>query len=852
MQFVMIKAKKIFCLIISVMFFAVALHPGPLYASDWIDVPDLEERLSTLEEKGSQIDEKSLALLEAVGKTMLADLNDKQQELIEKVDEWKHDIDNVRTEDLHLGINEALEIARINGLDVPKLKRIYELTKKIIRWGEFEVAAKKPPPEELKEENLDSYYDTFISYVSAEEEAIEKANQQEYRLRIYKRAALAFLNALISSEQPPGECTEEILASGPAKTVELNGHNVTLMGCPDPVVKNLRDYLNIIREMASTEVDLAAKETEILVAQQQLAADVIAGIPLVGDAIDIYSVYAGENLAGVKMSELERGFIGIMVLLPNIGVDVGALLAQGAKRVPGFTAITTALGDGLSFVLRSAKDSRLGVATMQAYQATAEGIAKRWNTTVEGLDDLLAAIGTRPHRNVRFLNDALEQASHGRRLISELPEEARILARARSQDVVDGTLGKLRQARQASGMVEEHMEAFLGVAKRSNEIYIVRPVNKKCKRWIEMGYSTKPMPVKAKSASHGPFAGLIPVDQNLNKLGSELKQARAALEEAADDMTKRAKIQQHIDELNKKLDDGMATIDKCRKTKCAKEVPFKIEGAEVKKSVHPETGEEIFVVQKDGKWLDADELGEGREVSLGFEPADPKVVTVLADENGVPYTADYDFLNYGEKGPHSRPGYKETTGFITDEFDGRIRELNEEAAEAFRAGREIAEESDELVTEAVSHHGAEQLNPYTPGVDYPLTVVDGTPARGEVFVIPECEEDCMMLWCETTRRCDPTNICPEEPIAGCVKVDPDRLLKDYYHDKRLAGYNLDPNPRWGWDEYNALSGWTHPEVHPGAEYVWPSITARGRMMRQRNSPIRKLIRSYEGEGQDDR
>lgn len=400
-------------------------------------------------------------------------------------------------------------------------------------------------------------------------------------------------------------------------------------------------------------------------------------------------------------------------------------------------------------------------------------------------------------------------------------------------------------------MVDEHLDAFMNVARKHDEIYLVRPVNKDCRRWIEMGYSTKPMSVKAKSATRGPFAGLIPVDQNLNKLGSKLKQAQAALQ-AATDAAERARILQHIDEINKGIDDGWKAITKCRKTRCATEVPFTLNGAEVQKAVDPSTGEDIFVVQKDGRWLDADELGQGREAPLGFEPKDPETVLVLADERGVPYTADYDFLNYGEKGPHSRPGYRESTGFITDELDERLVELNQESADAFRGGRGIAEDSDHLVTEAVSHHGAESLNPYTPGVDYPLTVIDGTGPQGGIFVIPECEESCMKLWCETTKRCNPADICPVDPVAGCIRVDPDRLLKDYYHDRRLHGYNLDPNPRWDWGDYNALSGWTHPEVHPGAQYAWPAVPARSRMMRREDAPIRTLIRSYENDETDAR
>ena len=40
-----------------------------------------------------------------------------------------------------------------------------------------------------------------------------------------------------------------------------------------------------------------------------------------------------------------------------------------------------------------------------------------------------------------------------------------------------------------------------------------------------------------------------------------------------------------------------------------------------------------------------------------------------------------------------------------------------------------------------------------------------------------------------------------------MRPDAQRLVKDYFHLKRLQGINLDPNPRWDWGFYNALDGW---------------------------------------------
>jgi hypothetical protein len=359
---------------------------------------------------------------------------------------------------------------------------------------------------------------------------------------------------------------------------------------------------------------------------------------------------------------------------------------------------------------------------------------------------------------------------------------------------------------------------MLAIARKNEEIYIIRPVNPKATEWIKKGYSTKPMTVKAKSASRGPFAGLIPVDPHLNKIGSKLDEAEAALK-TAKDATDRGRILRDIEELKVTLKKAERTIADCQATRCAKQVPFKLDGIGGNQSVHKVTspsGEVKFAVLEDGKWLDADALEGGRKVDLGFTPAKNEPVLVLADENGIPYTADYDFLNFAENKPHAIPKQSDATGYITDRMEDRLKEVNEGTRRASQEARDVS-------TRPVSHHGAEQLNPYTPGVDYPLTVIDGR--TGDVFVLPKCDADCMKQWCETTKRCDPFNICGKSLIEGCVKVDPDRLLKDYYHDSRLGGYTTDPNPKWGWGDYNGLSGWTHPEVYGKGSYSWPVLSS---------------------------
>lgn len=839
------RLRRIFsCLFLSLSLATLLYHAGPLAPSpshaEWIDTTALETRLNAIGATANKTGAEGVLLLDAVEKSILKDLETRRQELIKQVEQWNRDIDSAKVEELNSSIGEGLVIAQKNGLPVDRLRRIFELTKKIIRQGEFKAQKTEPPNKEsfrisdpygirlLWGFDYQAYFDDLYRYAQSEEDgiALERSEQQEFRVRLYKRATLAFLKALLASNDAPGKCPGSSLL----QKATVNGKEVPSIGCADPVVEHLKAYMQAIHKIRSSDADLLMNEAEMLVAYQQYAADVMAGVPVLGDLLDVYAVYAGENIAGVKLSDVERGFTAVMLALPVVGPAAGEIIQQGAKRVPGFDAARTLIGDGLAYLLRRAQGSTLGMmaaagreaasdafqASYRAYQATAKTLAKEWGVALDSLDELFVMLGTRPDKSTRFLNQALENGSYARRAIADLPAEVRTAARLRSQEIIDGTLGKLRRSRQASGVVDEHLDAIMAIAKRNDEIYIIRPVNPKATEWVKKGYSTKPMPVKAKSAERGPFAGLIPADPRLSKTGSKLDDAEAALRTARDG-AERARILGDIDELRATLKKAERTIADCRKKRCAKEVPFTLDGIGGNQTVHKVTGpsgEVNFAVLEDGKWLDADALQSGRRVELGITPTRTEPVLLLADETGIPYTADYDFLNFAENRPHAIPKESPDTGFITGRMEGRLQEINEGTRRASQEARGVS-------TRPVSHHGAESLNPYTPGVDYPLTIVDGR--TGDVFVLPRCDVECMQKWCETTKRCNPSNVCGKNPIGGCIMVDPDRLLKDYFHDSRLAGYTTDPNPKWGWGDYNGLSGWTHPHVYGDGSYSWPVL-----------------------------
>jgi len=219
----------------------------------------------------------------------------------------------------------------------------------------------------------------------------------------------------------------------------------------------------------------------------------------------------------------------------------------------------------------------------------------------------------------------------------------------------------------------------------------------------------------------------------------------------------------------------------------------------------------LIVEESPGRWVDAD---TGKP--LDFKPdKPPEEVRVLGIRDPVTgeekiITADYDMLNFGKRGKHQQPGFNSDTGFITKQQQEAVADLNA-AVQNKLDDFDITKHGGKPYEGGnVVHHGGEENFFKSPGIEgEPVTVFE---PNGNIITIPSCDIECMKEWCRAPgpggkRRCDPTRICPQGQVTGCIPVDADRLFKDYFHLKRLEGWNLDPNPRWDWGSYNGLGGW---------------------------------------------
>ena len=94
-----------------------------------------------------------------------------------------------------------------------------------------------------------------------------------------------------------------------------------------------------------------------------------------------------------------------------------------------------------------------------------------------------------------------------------------------------GVLSGIDSVRGHTGIADRHLTPIADLAKKTDTIIAVRDVSQWAKPYIDADLPTKGFHIKGKSASTGPFAGLIPVDQQYSKLSGRGDKVIAANKE---------------------------------------------------------------------------------------------------------------------------------------------------------------------------------------------------------------------------------------------------------------------------------------------------------------------------------
>ncbi len=799
---------------------------------------------------------------------MRGQVNSQRLALLSKIEGWsqlgKKGVLALTTDEINDALSEATAIGNFYGLNTRELTKLYEIGKNVIKRSLFELPENTHPDddysyERLKQNVQNSTVDAlkpglvkgietlFASeFNNAQKREIEiaefLAKKQEYRVLLFKRVTLAYIRALLMSGEERPACDIEALAQK-AATQTINGKKYLLLNCPDPAMDYLRRYVNAIRTLQSAESDTFTAHSQMVIAEEQLVVDMASALPVISDGIDWfnlgYGIYAQEDLTGHCVTYLSHATNFVAAVLPVVS---GPMLSRFLARNPnGYTAAfinnmgelmsalnyknarTTAVY-GTSGMLDMASD-------LSARSDMLANFAKRWNldpadfkrisddwikwlNNVELNENELAkklAIEAKERATARakrsagkIMENTTGDARADMKALAKLKSEATEffeMAVKKSDDTMAKNLMAIQpeylKAVENSNLVPEHVEALKGYLRdvaagkypdmnAEEMIMMYRSVNPDATALIKAGFHTKGMNIKGKSADWGVHRAFIPVDQNFSKLGNPDNYAGVA---------KITDFQNQVDDFYTKL--GSQANDY--------RIALKIDDKEVKIVKDLATGQEMSVFYKNGTY--SDEAGNAIAKSkLNLKNERPMMVIAVPDKNGIPraVTADYDFLAFGFQSPLETPKFSEATGYVTDTQNRVIKDSNEAIRKATG------------YTGDVSHHGPEAQYPFSPGAlqqDERVFSIDLSAPNG-VVEIPRCDMECMIKWCDTNSSCKKfgyphTPVCnPKNPFPPCIPVDVNRLYKDYVHNRRLHGYNLFPNKKWGWGDYNLMGGWT--------------------------------------------
>lgn len=215
-----------------------------------------------------------------------------RRDLLDQIENWRLGIDDFDAAEFRQRLQIALETAQSYGMDIARLERMYETSRAIILRSDLSTQALVAPSGPI--ERLSQ----FLDWAGIEEARLAEAaaEGQQARVELYRRVSLAYIEALLE---------------------------------PDPgvAVARFRAYADAIRTLASAEADALASEADALATDLQLVEDIVWGVPLLGDAMDIVALVEGRTpITGQTLEGLDWA-------LTLLGVAIGPI-DQLIKRVP--------------------------------------------------------------------------------------------------------------------------------------------------------------------------------------------------------------------------------------------------------------------------------------------------------------------------------------------------------------------------------------------------------------------------------------------------------------------------------------------------------------------------------------
>jgi len=522
---------------------------------------------------------------------------------------------------------------------------------------------------------------------------------------------------------------------------------------------HLKNYTQALQKIQSADADILNAEAELLVSEQKLVADVVSTLPFIGDALDILSIATGEDLSGQKLSDFEKKLNLVLLLTPNI-------VEQVLKRNP---SISRFFGKLIAYSA-DVKDAKINKFTSLLASEKLKNVIE---TTFKSRDI------------DKWRRHYKQKIREQKRLADISQEEMGLLLKESEESLSKSGIKKVGTDELDTKEVlsSSTRKKIDNIAKKKNTVIITRPVNEFANKWIELGASTKDMFVKGKSSSHGLFAGLIPKKQKYSKLkqpndidkfqlkvNDSLQGERRYINYTPDEIKAFEKAVQRNQpnlQLGEKFYFKEQMEDILKKEVAnpvvgSKQLKLSVNGEAYKAVELPKIGgtehsQGLVLYKKGDKYYNKNFVEVDMKKIKKYDIKKQEPFEVLTDTNGNILTADLDLLDVGTKKKREIMQDDELMGNIDSHDMAVVNDINR------------ATKNKKYPNQRLTHHGGETS-----------------------FINRQSKPDFPLI---------------AHAPDGQFLIKDNAQLKAFYHHKKLQGYDLEPNPFWGWGEWDPTKGY---------------------------------------------
>ena len=743
-------------------FIFVLLFSRFLMPSALSDTSELSRNIDAAHKQHAKLEKDASVLLLRLVAARRKFLEDMKENVLEQITAWEENPEYLNGRGLKATLIYAYEIAEEKGLDVPRLKKLLESSKKLIRGLEYNIACGKPSTTLGQMANgvagssdIGNQTMKYYGLVQLEEERV--ACVTERRLITYRAMYRNYIKALVTPE---------------AQKSDPNGDRGD--GFKE-ASKGFRDFANTLVKVAGVEADLLAQEARNIAEDQDNALLVFEVVPVVGELMDIYKLTTGENVLGTQADTFDKAATAAFLFTPKI-------LTVWLKRNPG----------GIAAMRETLNAFKWGYFDAPYINGVGKNIGHTaWNSLdsmKKWADDSLKKIDEAvkknpPGNSVNAVKRPKVPGEHPFVALRESLQEGGIISvkKFAYQSMAD-----------TANMMPEHVMALSKNAVDRQEVYLVRHLSELALEGYKKAYkaatnaqallkriATKPMSVKPKSSNFALLQGGIPVDQYLSKtyqgMIKETGEAAAKLE--ADIIEKNKFMNGYfkdvVDEAGNKTQTWVEALVPPRGAPLDQmdKYPFRrtiaqFDGQEVLWKM--EDGVKVLGVSKEGKLWDPI-----TKTFVSDSLDDVITVELLSSVDNIKVLPDFDLMGVFSKARGMEPTWNSAGEFVDYVTTGTLGSIDRIALDAMTAINASVKKMTKVMGDVI-HHGPAHFFSAPP--DFPLDVFL---PDGSFFQI----------------------------LAGPAG-NPDKHLKAFYHSQIRQGMKMPKPPAaWGWPPYDPFTGY---------------------------------------------